>query len=312
MKIVRYTIEYKEQWDGFVDGAKNNHFFFKREYVEYHSHRFTDHSLLIFNDKDKLISLLPANIYENVLYSHQGLTFGGFILDREIKTLQVLEMFELLYDYLKENSIVKMLYKAIPSIYHTLPSEEDRYVLFRLNAKLIRRDISSTIALSSDFKYSKLRKRVIAKAKKEHLEILKSDNYQEFWRLLRELLSVEHQVEPVHALEEIEYLAEKFRENIKLYVVKKENKLVAGTVIYENRTIVHTQYLANSKEGKSIGALDLLLDHLISITYKDKHYFDFGISTENGGRYLNSGLISQKEGFGARGIVHDFYELEIV
>ena len=205
-----------------------------------------------------------------------------------------------------------MVYKTIPYIYHTLPSEEDRYALFRLGAKLIRRDISSTIDLSSHFKYSKLRKRVINRAKKEHLEIVKSDDYQEFWRLLSELLRVEHQVAPVHALEEIEYLAKKFRDNIKLYVVKKDKKLVAGTLIYENRTMVHTQYLANSVEGKTIGALDFLLDHLITVIYKEKHYFDFGISTEKGGRYLNSGLISQKEGFGARAIVHDFYELEIV
>lgn len=40
-------------------------------------------------------------------------------------------------------------------------------------------------------------------------------------------------------------------------------------------------------------------------------YFDFGISNENNGRFLNRGLIAQKEGFGARTIVHDFYELSI-
>ena len=39
--------------------------------------------------------------------------------------------------------------------------------------------------------------------------------------------------------------------------------------------------------------------------------FDFGISTEQGGRYLNEGLIFQKEGFGARTVVYDTYELNI-
>ncbi|EIA46149.1 hypothetical protein cco111_09042, partial [Campylobacter coli 2680] len=38
-------------------------------------------------------------------------------------------------------------------------------------------------------------------------------------------------------------------------------------------------------------------------------YFDFGISTENGGQFLNHGLISQKEEFGGRGVIYDFYEL---
>ncbi len=311
MQIVRYRIEYKEMWDSFIDSARNSHFFFKRDYLEYHSNRFKDYSLLIFNKK-KLISILPANIDNNILYSHQGLTFGGLILNRDIKTIQILEIFELLYNYLKDNSIVKMIYKSIPYIYHRMPSEEDRYALFRLNAKLIRRDISSTIALSSEFKYSKLRRRVINRAKRESLEIVKSDNYREFWRVLREILRVKYRVSPVHSLEEIEYLASRFRDNIKLYIVKRDYRILAGTIIYENRDIVHTQYLANSIEGKEIGALDLLIDYLITNIYRDKRYFDFGISTENGGRYLNSGLISQKEGFGARGVVHDFYELEIV
>ena len=311
MKIVRYTIEYKEMWDNFIDSARNSHFFFKRDYLEYHSNRFKDYSLLIFNKK-KLISILPANIDNNILYSHQGLTFGGLILNRDIKTIQILEIFELLYNYLKDNSIVKMIYKSIPYIYHKMPSEEDRYALFRLNAKLIRRDISSTIALSSEFKYSKLRRRVINRAKRESLEIVKSDNYREFWRVLREILRVKYGVSPVHSLEEIEYLASRFRDNIKLYIVKRDYRILAGTIIYENRDIVHTQYLANGIEGKEIGALDLLIDYLITNIYRDKRYFDFGISTENGGRYLNGGLISQKEGFGARGVVHDFYELEIV
>ena len=80
--------------------------------------------------------------------------------------------------------------------------------------------------------------------------------------------------------------------------------------MFENKNIVHTQYLANSIEGKKIGALDLLIDHLVREIYFDKKYFDFGISNENSGRSLNTGLIAQKEGFGACPIVQDMYELE--
>ena len=38
---------------------------------------------------------------------------------------------------------------------------------------------------------------------------------------------------------------------------------------------------------------------------------EFGISTEEGGTVLNRGLIDYKEGFGARAVVHDFYELDV-
>ncbi|SDE80971.1 hypothetical protein, partial [Sporomusa acidovorans] len=71
------------------------------------------------------------------------------------------------------------------------------------------------------------------------------------------------------------------------------------------------QYLANSEEGRSTGALDLVIHYLVTEVYKDKIYFDFGISNEKQGRFLNTGLIAQKEGFGARAVVHDFYSLDI-
>ena len=125
------------------------------------------------------------------------------------------------------------------------------------------------------------------------------------------MLESNHEAEPVHSLEEIERLANLFPKNIKLFLAKKEDVVISGALMYENANIVHTQHLANSETGRESGALDLLIDYLIKEVYKNKKYFDFGISNEDAGRYLNTGLIAQKEGFGARAVVHDFYELEI-
>ncbi len=312
MRVVKYSSRYKDIWNTFLDSAKNGHFFFNRDYLEYHSDRFNDFSLLIFDKRDRLIALLPANINNDIFYSHQGVTFGGFIFNKNIKTATTLEIFNLLYRYLKEIGISKLIYKTIPYIYHSMPSEEDRYALFKLNAKLFRRDLSSTIDLSNEFKYSKLRKRVISRARREDLTVVKTLNYREFWDLLIDVLKTKHNRKPVHTLEEIEKLSSRFSQNIKLYIAKEGSKLLAGVVVYENRDLVHTQYLASSNRGKEIGALDLILDYLIRVEYIDKRYFDFGISTENGGEYLNLGLLSQKEGFGARAVVYDSYELEIL
>ena len=115
----------------------------------------------------------------------------------------------------------------------------------------------------------------------------------------------------MHSVEEIERFTTLFPNNIKLFVAIKDSKMLGGTLVFENKTIVHTQYLANSFEGRNIGALDFVIDKLINEVYSNKRYFDFGISNEDAGRYLNTGLIAQKEGFGARAVVHDFYELEI-
>jgi hypothetical protein len=71
------------------------------------------------------------------------------------------------------------------------------------------------------------------------------------------------------------------------------------------------QYNAASAEGKRIGALDITMETLIGQFRGAVRYFDFGISTEQSGRYLNDGLVEYKEGFGARTVVHDSYALRI-
>ena len=311
MNINKYTTEYKNNWNEFVKNSKNGHFFFQRDYMEYHADKFYDYSLLILDDNEKLIALLPANKNDNILYSHQGLTFGGFIVDDKMKTETMLEIFRILKIFLKEVGIEKLIYKCIPYIYHIKPSEEDRYALFRNDAKLTRRDVSSTIDLTERVRYSKGRKWTINKAKKENIEVIYSEDYDIFWNLLSSVLESNHEAKPIHSLEEIKSLVKKFSKNIKLYLAKKEDTVVSGALIYENKNIVHTQYLANSELGRNTGALDLLINYLIKEVYKNKKYFDFGISNEQNGRYLNTGLIAQKEGFGARAVVYDFYELEI-
>lgn len=311
MDIIKYTKKDKNIWNEFVSNAKNSHFFFLRDYMEYHSNRFQDYSLLVFDETQKLISVLPANFKDNILYSHQGLTFGGFLIDDKMKTETMLEIFETLKEFLRKQNIQKIVYKCIPYIYHTKPSEEDRYALFRNDAVLVRRDVSSTIDLTVQVRYSKGRKWTINKAKKESIEIVESQDYKTFWNLLAGVLESNHEAKPVHGLEEIENLANLFPKNVKLFLAKKDDVVISGALIYENINIVHTQYLANSEIGREMGALDLLIDYLIKEVYKNKKYFDFGISNEDAGKYLNIGLISQKEGFGARAVVQDFYELEI-
>lgn len=311
MNIKKYITENKSIWNEFVKNSKNSLFFFHRDYMEYHSDRFEDFSLLVFDDSEKLITILPANIKENILYSHQGLTFGGFLVDDKMKTETMLEIFETLKEFLKEQKIEKIVYKCIPYIYHIKPSEEDKYALFINDAKLIRRDITSTIDLSEQVRYSKGRKWTINKAKKEELELFESYDYSIFWEVLTGVLESNHEAKPTHSLEEMKKLATLFPKNIKLFLAKKDERIISGALMFENQKIVHTQYLANSEEGREIGALDLLIDYLITDIYKNKKYFDFGISNEDAGRFLNVGLISQKEGFGARAVAHDFYELEI-
>ena len=305
-----YNKEYKIEWDEFINNSKNGTFMLNRDYMDYHSDRFEDYSLM-FYDEQNLIALMPASKHDNEVRSHGGLTYGGIITNRKMTASKMLEIFEALKEFLKSQKVKKLLYKRVPAIYFNYPSDEDLYSLFRNNAKLIRRDVSTTIDLSDKIDFNERRRRNIKKAIKNNLIFKQTDDFETYINLLSEVLKSQHDTKPVHIAEEIKILAKKFPENIKLYASFLENKMLAGVVIFETPIVAHAQYIANSEDGKIIGALDFVFDKLINDIYKEKKYFDFGISTENDGLYLNAGLVGQKQEFGGRSIIYDFYEMDI-
>lgn len=309
MEIKRYESIDKVVWNEFISKSKNGVFLFYRDYLDYHQDRFIDHSLFI-SKNNKIIALFPANQKDSEIYSHGGLTFGSLIMSMEVKAAEVLEIFTTLKDYYKKLGFKKIIYKAIPSIYHKYPSDEDLYALFRIDAQLVRRDIASVIKLNSKIRFSESKRQSVAKCIKHEIVFEQNDNFEEYWDLLTAVLS-KFDTKPVHTLDEINSLKKAFPDNIKLYEARKNKQLLAGIVIYDYDTVVHTQYMANSQEGRKIGALDFINHHLINEVFNQRHYYSFGISTENQGLYLNEGLIQQKEMMGSRGVTIDFYEISL-
>lgn len=313
ISICRYTKEDKEKWNEFNKRAKNSLFMFDRNYMDYHSDRFVDHSLK-FYEKNQLIAILPMCEREDIFFSHGGLTYGGFITDENMKQSKMLECFECLKEYCKGQGVTKIIYKNIPYIYHFQAAEEDRYALYCCNASILKIEASTVIKLEEPIQMSKLRKRQIKKAVQNEIEIYVKDTYEayeEYILLLNEVLNEHHNVKAVHSAEELFLLHNRFPENIHLYVAYYQKSLIAGTVVFEYDDVIHTQYLASNEQGRNLGALDLVIKSLID-EYKDKKkYLDFGISTEQMGMVLNTGLISQKEGFGGRTITYETWELLI-
>lgn len=309
-KISQYDSSFADEWNKFNALSKNGTFLFDRSFMEYHKDRFEDHSLLIFNSKDELFALLPANINGDTLICHGGLTYGGIIGNSKMTTPYMIELFQEILSYLKQNKIKNFIYKTIPKIYHSLASEEDLYALFRHDAQLIRRDVISVIDYKEDYTVQERRLRSKKKADKLGLIVQEESNFSSFWEILTNILVSRHGVKPVHTVDEIKYLANLFPENIKLYICKISEEILAGVVMFITKNTAHAQYIAVSDEGLSKGALDLLFFKLIEL-YKYKRYFSFGISNENNGKILNEGLITQKEGFGARAICHDFYQISL-
>ena len=311
MEIRRYRREDKELWNSFVSKARNATFLFDRNYMDYHADRFEDNSFMFYH-KGKLKAVLPANVAGDTLYSHQGLTYGGLLLDKKATVEDVLECFDSLNSWLRENGISKVVYKALPWIYQQYPSEEDLYALtWKCKAQLISRNIASTIVIDNKLKFAESRKSGIRKALSLNIEVGESNDVDGFWHVLEDNLGNRYNAKPVHTASEMKLLMSRFPNNIKLYVAKMNGEIVGGTLIYVTPQVVHTQYISASVEGKKHGALDLLFDYIINKVYANCRYFDFGKSTEQGGAYLNEPLIFQKEGFGGRGVCYDWYQWEL-
>lgn len=309
-EIKRYTSQQQSAWDALVETSVNGTFLFKRDYMEYHAHRFVDFSLMVYS-KNKPVALLPASIRDGEVTSHGGLTYGGFVVASELTSVQLLDIFEVVVQYFKKEGITCWYYKPVPHIYHSYLCDGEMYALYCLHATRIACNLSSTIDLSAPLRYAELRRRGVKKAQRAGVSVVRSTDFASFWPILEENLRQKHQVAPVHSLDEITLLHSRFPYHIQLHTAIYNDEVVAGCVVYNTGRVAHVQYISASPQGKECGALDMLFAHLIEGEYKSCRYFDFGISTEKGGAYLNTGLLSQKEGFGARGVIYETYRIDL-
>jgi hypothetical protein len=206
-----------------------------------------------------------------------------------------------------------LIYKAVPGFYHRRPSQDDLYALFRLGAVRPRCDISSTIDLANRGKVSERRRRGLKKALKSGVTITSGTKcLPALWDVLSENLERKHGVTPVHTLAEMELLMEHFPENIHCICGTVEEQIVSGVLIFSTPTADHAQYIASSDRGYELSTLDAVFDHCIGNAIRmEKRWFDFGISTEAGGKILNEGLYGFKTEFGAGGFLHEFYEIDL-
>jgi len=309
-RVEKYTKENRLAWDTFISGAKNATFLFARDFMEYHSDRFTDYSLLVYKD-DLLYAVLPANIVGDKLYSHKGLTYGSLVLSKSAKLLYTFEAFKALLAFLDAKAISTLELRNIPTFYNTMPSDGLSYFLFKANATLIKRDALMVIDTSTKIKFQKNRREGINKAKRNGLTIAVEHNFEGFWNeILIPNLQQKHAVAPVHSLEEIQLLAAKFPDHIKQVNVYKDNVIVAGTTLFLTKTTIHPQYVSGNSDKNAFGSLDLAYDYIINHFDSSKRYFDFNISSEENGTALNSGLIFWKESCGARTYVADNYLID--
>lgn len=309
IRVEPYTLGHKLLWDEMIAHSRNGTFLFFRNYMEYHNDRFQDASLLFFDDHD-LLAVLPANRKADHLVSHGGLTFGGVISRDSLGATTMLEIFQAMKAWLNGQGVRKLVYKSVPYIYHRMPSEEDLYALFRNGARLVRRDLSSALDMSCRLPMQHGRQSQLKRGKRTFV-VRESRDYNSFMDLVGVRLAGKYNTTPTHTKQEMELLASRFPQNIHLFGAYRAEQLVAGVLVYESPNVAHTQYIAGTDDARREGALECIFEELLERRYASIRYFDWGISTEQEGQYLNTGLVQNKESYGARGVAYDCYELDL-
>lgn len=308
----KYVPEDVKLWDSLVAESRQGTMLHMRGYMDYHSDRFCDCSL-IAHKKGNPTAILPANLREDgTLCSHGGLTYGGWLTPfSHFDGTEMLELFEIWLEWCRENGIKEIIYKAVPHIYHRIPAEEDLYALFRFNALIETTNLSSVIDMGDNPGFNTLQKRHLKKVSLLNPWIKETSRASDFMPILTECLRIRHDASPVHTEAELQTLKDKFPKGIRLFLAGTGIEPEAAVCIYDTNSVAHCQYIATSEEGRANGTLTYLMYHLIHEIFQGNRYFDFGTSNGDAGHFLNSGLLHQKTGLGGRGTAYQIYKLTI-
>lgn len=313
VKVVPFQTEWAERWDSFVEKSRNGYFQMTRRFLTYHRDRFQDASFVLLDEAGEWRGVVPAASVSGPngkdWVSHPGATFAGWAFAREAGLPYCLAGFAALTETLNAQGFRSLSYKALPAMYHLIPSEDDRYALFLAGAALVGQHVLPTVG-QERLAFQERRTRGIRKAEKGGLVFRETPTLAAYWDLVAENLR-EHGASPVHSLEEITELKKRFPTAIRLFEATLEGKSEAGVLVFETPRVARAQYIGSTAKGKSLGALDFVFERLLNRVYADKPYFEFGTSTTDGGRHLSLGICDQKEGFGARTSSQDVYRLEL-
>lgn len=316
-KLVKYSDTWQDSWEKMVSASLYGTFLHSRRFLSYHGSKFDDQSLLIYDDRNVLRAIFPAAsdpADQTTVVSHPGITYGGLHHDGWLYGQRCLDAFRQILEFYATAGLGKLIYKAVPSIYHRMPAQDDIYALFRLGADRYRVDLSTTIDLQRRGAAAARRQRMLKKSGRSELRISTDfNNIEAYWKILTDNLKSKYDKQPVHSLHEICLLKELFPEEIELVAALIADEMCAGALLFHCPILIHAQYLASSPAGRERGALDLVIEHAIRrAETSGKRFFDFGISSDEEGTCLNDNLHTFKCEFGACGSIYEHYKIELV
>lgn len=303
-------------WDEFVWASNNGTLFHTRKFLNYHpTGRFQGHSLIFLN-KGKIVALFPAVVRKtdqgDLLISHPGASFGGFVVSTNINLRRSFQLVESLLEYTKSKQFAGIDLTPPPIFYSRKIENYIDFALFRNHFSYRKREVSSFVTLDFEEKqvlsvFKNEARTAVRRSQKLGIEIKKSDDYKNFYEILKRNLKMRHNVTPTHTLEELISLSTIFPDRINLYGAFLENQMIAGVVMFQcNSKVTLAFYISHNEDFQEYRPVNFLFYEIFKESIqKGFCYLDFGIFTVN--MDPNWGLARFKENFGSKGIFRDSF-----
>lgn len=300
--VRKYVESDLEIWDTFLSKARNSDFMHSRKFLNYHGSKIIDASLM-FYEADELVAVLPASVGNSKqVISHGGASYGGLCYLAKYGGERLVEIAKLAKEKFKQEGFETLIIKPKPSLYSEPAGSEDLYVWWRHSAEILRVDLSNVLEISR-MEISKRRARALSKA------ILNFPNFEikfgmetipEAYKVCADNLMKHRNVQPVHELADLQYLAANFPEHLLSGHLVHNNETLAGIIFFNNDNASVVQYWGSNENGRRYNALDLLVMAAIEkIRETGITWFVPGISTSQYGQQVDQGIYEYKRSLGA-------------
>lgn len=309
--VVKYSEEYRAQWEEFVAQSHQGTLFHTRAFLAYHPpERFQDESLLFFKE-EKLLAVLPAarraQDDARVLHSHPGASFGGFVAQENLSLSLAEQIVAAFLAYCESNGHTRAQMTLAPHLYSARPNQHFEYLLYRRGFRYAKREMTSMIAPESALdSWPRETRRNVRRAEKRGVTIRESEEWEIFFALLEHHMWQRHQVRPTHTLEELLRLRALCPERLRLFAAHVGQEMIAGMLLFLcNARAALAFYYVSRREGFEHyhGFHALFAEVLQWCARQGFRYLDFGTYTLDS--QPNFGLADFKESFGGQGFLRD-------
>ncbi len=326
-------LPYQPYWDSRLDQfvkeqSVNGTFLQTRQFLNYHPKERFKEATFALEKSGTIAAYFPGNVtVENSFVSHQGSTFGGPVFNKAFyKASRVLEILKQADEYFTEHYKSVRL-KLTPQLFSKESPDLIEYAMEHLGYKR-NTELSAYTPLTAGDPLDSCDKecrRIFRQSEKSNVTYRAFENaedFETFYKFL-EISKAKHNAKPVHTLEELydlqkrlnSDLDKKYRpiERIRFRGIWVEGRYVAGMMLFAftETNSIHAQYIAPDDSFKEFQPTTCLyVNALREAARQSFQNFSWGISTENGGEFLNENLFRFKESLGAKASVNVTYTKE--